>query len=216
MKKLLIFDLDGTLFDSANTLHKVTNILFERKGYTPITLDFVKSLIGEGLSHFDDKMDEHTKNVLTTIRHHEDEFVELYDEYCLESPLYEGALEYLSSCPFKLAIVSNKKENFVKKMVANTELNQFEWQTVFGGNSFEKRKPDPLPLLKTLEQTGIGAEESIMIGDGVPDILSSKAAGMDYIGVDFGYAPTQLLKSLGAQHIINHYSELPALIEKHF
>ena len=213
MIKLLIFDLDGTLFDTAQGITNAFNNLLVERGEAPIDRETIVSYIGTGLKDLLVRLGEEYVTRLGDMRKLEEDFKKHYNSNFLnESQLYPGVIDFLDSWEQKLAIVSNKQEYYVRELVAQTALKKYNWEKIFGGNSLPTKKPHPQPLLEVLAHSGVKAEETLMIGDGLPDVLAARAAGVKSVAVSFGYTPISELIQSGAHATISSYKELPKAI----
>lgn len=213
--ELLIFDFDGTLYDTVGGIHKAVNTVAEEKGVDQFDYDLIRSLVGFGLNHLIERLDDFTRNKLGALPELRERFREVYNSMALsESSLYPGVLEFLRNWSGSLAIVSNKEESSLKKMLQHSPLSEFSWLSVFGGDSLSEKKPHPLPIDTTLEKLNKNKESTLFIGDGVPDLLAAQAAGVRFLGASFGYASESELRQLGAQRFFSSYSELPHKIQE--
>ena len=214
MARLLIFDLDGTLFHTVGGIQIALNRVLSEYDREAFPIDFIKRIMGGGLRTLVQKLDAASEKRLQDLAEVEKRFHEVYEEiYIQESELMLGAYEFLKSWPEKLSIVSNKNEFYVRGLIENSSLKEFKWVTIIGGDSLPTKKPDPLPLIKSMEEAGVGRDEAIMIGDGVPDVLAAKAAGIKSVAVDFGYTPVSELLQLGANAKLSNYEMLPQALK---
>lgn len=212
--KLLIFDFDGTLLDTAPGIYKAINQVAAEVGAPPFPFELVKQLIGYGLNHLLQNLDLESKAILNNLPDLRKRFLEVYSETSVqESTLFPGVVEFLSQSPHLLAIVSNKEQLSLRHLVQNSELCNISWVQVSGADTFAEKKPHPMPLLRTMELAGVTPEEAIMIGDGLPDALAAREANVPFIGVNFGYAKESDLRQLGAKHIISSYKDLAKAID---
>jgi phosphoglycolate phosphatase len=214
MIKLLMFDLDGTLFETARGIHKAINQLMAERKEPPLSFELVSTFIGYGLRRLIDELDQATQHRLGDLHQLELDFRRLYTGLFLqESTLYPGVTEFLKSWPHELAVVSNKDEFYVRELITRTELNQFNWSSLIGGNTYPTKKPDPEPLLSAIKNAKTTNENALMIGDGLPDIEGAKRAKVRSIAVTFGYTPISELIQAGADGTLEHYQELSKLIQ---
>jgi phosphoglycolate phosphatase len=213
MINLLIFDLDGTLFDSAPGITSAFNRLMTAYGEPHVDKETVTAYIGNGIRDLLIKINSKLLARLGEIDKLEAEFHSYYRECFLkESHLYPGILEFLREWPHQLAIASNKAEFYVRELVAKTELNKFHWNKILGGNSLSVKKPHPQVIYEIINETQSTVQKCLMIGDGLPDMLVAKNANVRSVAVDFGYAPISQLIHCGAHATISHYKELPKVI----
>jgi len=213
--KLLIFDLDGTLIDSRlDLIHSVNAMLrhFERP---ELPGKIVASYVGDGAPMLvrralGDPQDEHFfKQAL-------EYFLAYYREHKLDHTIvYEGipeALEKIHSNRHqrKMAVLSNKPVNPSRAIVEALGLGKF-FVRVYGGNSFETKKPDPLGITTILKETGTVASEAMMIGDSAIDVLTGRNAGLTTCGVTYGFQP-ETLKAAPPDVVVASPRELEALL----
>lgn len=206
MIRLLVFDLDGTILDTAPTIHRAANILLERHGGPPFELEVVKSAIGLGLGQL-------LVNVgaMREGKEGEDwtEFLEIYQRIFLEGvEIFPGFEEFLDQWDGKIAIYSNKSVELVRAHIENSVLSKRSWVGIFGGDSFEQGKPHRVGMDHILNLVGCLPGEVIMVGDSSPDLGLAQFSGVGFIGVKFGYGNVQKMTEEGAQHWVEHYSEL--------
>jgi len=194
-KKLLLFDLDGTLIDSVPDLALAVNHTLKSLHRPTFDENIIRSWVGNGAStlvkralsggaEIDENIDEtFFQNALST-------FLDFYAKnLCVSTKLYEdvdSSIKILQEKGYRLAIVTNKPYDFVSPILDGLGLsNTFE--LCLGGDSLEKAKPNPEPLIYACEKLGVSIEDTLMIGDSKNDILAAKAAEMDSIGVSYGY-----------------------------
>ena len=195
--KLLVFDLDGTLIDSRLDLIHSVNAMLRHLDRPELPGDVVASYVGDGAPML----------VRRALGDPEDEaffdrglqyFLDYYREHKLDfTHLYDGVTEALVSMqsrngsPRQLAVLTNKPVNPSRAIVDALGLGGF-FVSVYGGNSFPTKKPDPQGLLTILKETGSAPEESLMIGDSSIDIVTGRNANLWTCGVTYGFAPHTL------------------------
>jgi phosphoglycolate phosphatase len=226
MIQLLAFDLDGTLFETSQGIANAFNALMREKGLPPVEKSVITSFIGTGLrdllSKLEDYYEKHSSQSVDVAKIRaemgdlprlEAEFRQHYNQNFLEeSFLYPGVLDFLNSWQHKVAIVSNKTEYYVRELINQTELRKFDWVRIIGGNSLPQKKPHPLPLQEVIQQAGVTPGETLMIGDGLPDMWVARNAQVKPVAVSFGYTPLSELIQNGAHAYIHKYDELPKVI----
>ncbi len=215
MNPLLVFDLDGTLIDSAPDIIVAVNRTLQNHGKKILSDDVIISHIGEGLKKLiadifmEDDLDP------AEIIELEMEFLKIYEEEMFnKTRIFPGVEDFLSHYAGPMAIITNKNELPAKAILKHLKLDRFPWVNVFGADTLEERKPSPLPLRTMMELAGHNATNTFMIGDGIPDVLSALRAGVPSIAIEFGYTSLQLLQKYEPQGILGHYRELPAMIKK--
>ncbi len=213
MINLLMFDLDGTLFDTARGISNAFNCVLNERGEAPLPHELITTHIGTGLRDLLSQLDAKLQHRLGDINKLENDFYRFYDSNFLEeSIVYPHIAGFLKEWPYEIAVVSNKKEFYVRELIVKKELQNFPWRRLIGGNTFAYKKPHPLPLQEAMKEAGVTARETLMIGDGEPDILAAGRASVKSVAVSFGYTPISELIQLGADAAISTYEELPKVI----
>ncbi len=183
----IIFDLDGTLVDSAADITNAFNHSIEKHGIAPVSRKEIEAMLGEGLSRIMKKFDELKEKGLdsTTVRKH---FREYYLQhiavYSAPYPGVEDTLQRLRD--FKKAIVSNKLEVFTMKTLRQLNLLDY-FDLVLGGDSGPERKPSPEAVISVLAKLGVPADHALMVGDTAYDIEAGARAGVTTVAVTYGY-----------------------------
>lgn len=214
MNPLLVFDLDGTLIDSAPDIITAVNHTLKNHGKKTLTDEVIISHIGEGLKKLiadlflEDDLDP------DAIIELEMEFLRIYEEVMLDqTTIFPGVEDFLKSYAGPIAIITNKNEHPAKKILNHLSLHRYPWVNVFGADTLEERKPSPLPLQTMMKLAGHTPLNTFMIGDGIPDVLSALRAGVPSIAIGFGYTHTHLLQQYEPKGVLSHYQELPKLLE---
>lgn len=191
--KLVIFDLDGTLIDSRLDLIHSVNAMLRHLGRPDLPGDLVASYVGDGAPMLirralGDPQDEKLfKDAL-------DFFLAYYKEHKLDhTTVYAGIPEALRQIRSngkrrQMAVLSNKPVNPSRAIVEALGLGQF-FTHVYGGNSFNTKKPDPMGIRAILNETGVSAAHAVMVGDSSIDVLAGRNAGLATCGVTYGFAP---------------------------
>ena len=190
--RLVLFDLDGTLADTAPDLAAPINEMREERGLAPLPFEQLRpyasagarGLIGAGLGV---KKEDPAFEAL------KDEFLRRYEaDMVVMTKLFDGMddlLDRLERQRIDWGIVSNKVERYVRQIVVALGLDH-RAVTVIGGDTAARPKPFPDPLLLALEQTGVSASETIYLGDDIRDLEAARAAGMPMIAAGYGYVGT--------------------------
>ena len=212
----IVFDLDGTLIDSAPDLTEALNRVLDEQELPPVTTAAVRHMVGDGAV----KMIERgfaaagrpwQDDLPLALR---DSFLAHYEDCMTDNTVaFDGvvaALEALSAAGQTLAICTNKPAAMSEIILAHLGLDRF-FASVLGGDSLAVHKPDPLHLLETISRAGGSREAAVMVGDSATDVGAARNAGVPVVAVSFGYtriAPAEL----GADALIDHFDELlPAL-----
>lgn len=211
MRPVLIFDLDGTLVDSKKDLTSSVNYVRSQFDLPSLTEEEIARFIGNGaLMLIRRALAERASetNVQTGLQM----FLSYYRAHMLDSTvLYPGVrdtLDRLHHC--KLAVLTNKPVHFSCAMLDGLGIyNHFE--SVYGGNSFDRKKPDPVGIYQILSDTKGHRERTWMIGDSAVDVLTGRNAGITTCGVTYGYA-TETFKDAPPDFLIDAFSELEGLV----
>ncbi len=208
MIKLVIFDFDGTMFHTAPEIHKAINMTLKDLNHHELSYSEVSSSIGHGLLHLLDtvKLDidlspQGIQKLVKMFRSH-------YESIMLDSKPFPGLIEFLNDCPLQVAIASNKDVNYVKTCMEQPPWNKVNWLAIHGGNSFPTKKPEPEIITTIIDKANCLPNETVIVGDGVPDIEVAINTGIHSIAVSYGYSQIDELISLGAEKSIDHLSEL--------
>jgi phosphoglycolate phosphatase len=194
--RLVIFDLDGTLIDSRLDLINSVNAMLRHVNHPELPGEVVASYVGDGAPMLVRRAlgDPEDENFFRGALEY---FLSYYREHKLDhTVVYEGIPEALqriqaNGVARKLAVLSNKPVNPSRAIVEALGLAPFFVQ-VYGGNSFETKKPDPLGVRTLLEETGTSPESAMIVGDSSVDVLTGRNAGIATCGVTYGFAPHTL------------------------
>lgn len=209
--QLVIFDLDGTLIDSRLDLIHSVNAMLRHLHRPELPGDVIASYVGDGAPMLvrralgDPKDEKFVKSAL-------DYFLAYYKEHKLDhTNVYAGvpeALRHIQSNGTRrhMAVLSNKPVHPSRAIVEALGLGQF-FTHVYGGNSFETKKPDPLGVHTILEETKVSADHALMVGDSAIDILTGRNAGLATCGVTYGFAP-QTLKQVHPDVVVDSPQDL--------
>ncbi len=215
--KAVVFDLDGTLIDSAPDLHTALNRLLAGQQRPALTIEQVKLMIGDGVVKLMERAFAATGKEIaaTELAAMADAFLEDYEmnSAVLTRP-FPGAVEALARLGgegYRLGLCTNKPQAATMQTLASLGLADY-FQAVIGGDQLPGvRKPDSCHLLATLERLGVAASGAIMVGDNANDVAAAHGAGMPVILVTFGYSRTPAAE-LGADAVIESFDELPAAL----
>lgn len=197
--KLVIFDLDGTLIDSAADIVDTTNELLRQYGEPELPTATVVAAIGEGLKQLIHGCFPKLASSPEAVRKIDRDFYELYRANMMrKTEVFPGIREFLSATPYKTAIVTNKYEDLTLVTLEKLELHRHPWVKVFGADSLAHKKPHPLPLQEVMKAAGVSPAETVMVGDGLPDMGAAKAAGVRALACEYGYCAAEKLVAAGA------------------
>ncbi len=217
LAKLIIFDLDGTLIHSAPDIVVTTNQLMLRRGRKPLEASVVTDAIGEGLMQLvydcfpEARGDQRQLDTIAL------EFAEVYELNLLKlTKTFDGVEKFLEEIEnaetLKMAIVTNKRSKWTEVTLKGLKLDRFNWVRVYGSDSLAERKPHPLPLLEAMKAAGVEPENTVMVGDGLPDMRAAVRAGVHAIGCAYGYCSAEKLVGAGASVVIQSPHDLPAAL----
>jgi len=217
--KLVLFDLDGTLIDSERDLAASVNAMLVKYGRKELPVEVIGTYIGDGAPMLIRRAlgDPADRNFLQEALNY---FLLHYREHKLDTTReYDGmqlALKQIGQAngrSRKLAVLTNKPVKASRDILAGLGMAGNFFQ-VYGGNSFETKKPDPLGANTLMREAGVDAEETVMVGDSQVDILTARNAGMWSVGVTYGFAP-QTLEQVVPDVLVDTPAELAqALTEK--
>lgn len=210
-----IVDLDGTLVDTVGDFELALGGALRDLGYTPVSRAFISRTVGKGTEHL-------IRRTLAEAGAPEALYEAAnarYREHYLRingqaSIVYPGAAEgvaALKAMGLKLACVTNKPAAFALPLLAAKGLAA-SFDLTYGGDAFERKKPDPLPLLKACEALGTTPARTLMIGDSQNDAQAARAAGCPVVLVRYGYNHGEPVEAAGADAVVDRIDELPALL----
>ena len=210
----LVYDLDGTLADTAEDLVATLNHLLGREGLAPLPVESAGSLLGAGAralikrgfaasgrSLNPQEMDALFADYLSHYSAHIAVHTRLY-------PGVDKALATVARAGWRQAVCTNKIEGLAKLLITKLGIAE-RFAFICGQDTFGIGKPDAKPLLGTIAASGGSRRRAIMVGDSETDIKTARAARVPVIAVDFGYADTPV-KELGPDRVISHFDELMA------
>ena len=217
-KLTVLFDLDGTLVDTAPDLIRAHNHVMKKFGYPTKSINELKNAVGKGAKAIMAKgngkwewFDEKIKNEMT------DEFLSFYKKNILhESTLLNGVKEFLIWCKnqnISMAVCTNKTEHLAIDLLKKIEIYDF-FEYVSGHNTFEYCKPDPRHLLRTIEMIHGDKNKSIMIGDSETDANAAKAAEIPVILLENGYTEKNTTE-IYHNHLIKDFVDIEKIISKY-
>ncbi len=211
--KLLIFDFDGTICDTGPGIAKAVQASLKEIGFAPLSDEKIKSCIGFGLHRLIEELDLEKPLTEEELKHLGQVFRSHYEKLFREnSKPYPGIVEFLKSWPHQLAIASNKEMYYLNELLNGEPWNQFSWLKVMAGDSLPTKKPEPEMIYEIIQASGCSKDQTLMIGDGHPDMQVAVRADIKSIAISFGYSELSDLLKLGAHSSIDSFAELPAAI----
>lgn len=211
MIKACIFDLDGTLLNTLDTIAYFGNTALKNFGIEEIPTEEYKTLVGNGSRVLIERMLEFRGVELERTQEIHEWYKEKYDnDFLYLTTVYDGIismLEDLKDMGIKTAILSNKDDSTTKK-VAEVMLPGDLIDICLGARKGKALKPDPESVLEIVEELGVSRSESLYIGDTATDIETAKNAGISSVGVLWGFRDENELKGAGADIIVSHPLEI--------
>lgn len=214
----IVFDLDGTLIDSAPDLYGTVRWLLRHEGRADVSYDRVKDLIGDGAAPMIRGSFADTGEAPEGADFHRllDLFLAHYGAHLADhSEAFPGAVSAVLRCKArgsKVAVCTNKRFDFADRLLNLLGISQ-HFDAITGSDTFAFRKPDGRHLLETVRMAGGDAERVIMVGDSATDVGAARNAGVPVIAVTFGYGHGSA-HDLGADAVIDHFDQLDAAIAR--
>lgn len=217
----ILFDLDGTLLDTASDIAQALTRSFADRGWTAPGAEVVRTMIGKGASVLVERaceaqglgVDRSTRADL--VQQFLDHYAALEAAGESTARPYRGVCEGLMALQQRgvpMAVVTNKAHRLSVSLLRHVELAP-HFQLVVGGDTCERRKPDPQPLQWACAQLGIDPSSALMVGDSLNDVQAARAAGMPVVCVPYGYNEGRDPRSLPCDAFVESLAELPAMWE---
>ncbi|MFB2553641.1 HAD family hydrolase [Ensifer soli] len=212
----ILFDLDGTLVDTATDLIASLNHAVGQAGMEPVTYDDLTHLVGHGARAMIERTFRLRDRPLDdeTLAWQLKEFLDFYEGsmpgLSLPYPGVIQAIERLGRDGMVFAVCTNKTERLARTLVDTLGLGHL-FAAIAGGDTFPVRKPDPGHILGTIAMAGGSPQHAVMIGDSRSDILGARHAGIPSIGVPFGYSDVPVA-DLEPDALIEHFDQLDAAL----
>jgi len=207
----IVFDLDGTLVDTAPDLTNALNDVLTRRGHAPVEAETIRACVGHGARIMIEEALRRT-GANDDVDRMLAEFLVHYEvNIANDSRPFPGAvaaLEALAAEGATLAVCTNKREHLSRKLLEQLDLARY-FAGLAGRDTFAVSKPDPSHLTGVIALAGGNPYRAIMVGDSETDLRTAKAAGMPAILVSFGYAASPL-GGVAPEAVIDHFDELPA------
>lgn len=217
-ERAILFDLDGTLVDTAPDLHRSLTHAMGMLGRPAIDIDQIRVMVGDGVRKLLERGLDATggmvpdsdfeRGVAEYMAHYDDHLADLSRPF----PGVEPALLALRQAGCRLGVCTNKPQRFSEKLLDALGLAR-HFDVIVGGDRLAVRKPDGGHVLGTLDAMGGRAGRSLMVGDSRNDVAAARNAGVPVIAVSFGYTATPAA-ALGADLVIDHFDELPQAVRQ--
>ena len=223
-KLTILFDLDGTLVNTAPDLMNAHNYVMKKYGYNARELSAIKKLAGRGskvmLTRSMHEIAELTGKIKKTddvIETMTKEFIDYYSKNIVkESTLKNGLLNFLTWCKrnsISMAVCTNKQEHLSIDLLKKIKIYHF-FDYVAGGNTFQHNKPNPKHLIDTIEIVGGNIKKTIMVGDSETDSNASKAANIPFVLLEDGYTEKKI-NEIYHDHLVDDFVGFEKIIQKY-
>jgi phosphoglycolate phosphatase len=216
MSLTIVFDLDGTLAETAPDLIDALNHVLAGDGIAPVSLEDGRSMVGAGARALIQRGYALAGRELGKPRLDDqfNTFLHVYNAHIADkSTLFDGVEACLDRCVeqgWKLAVCTNKLEYSSNLLLEKLGVRH-RFAFVCGQDTFGVAKPDPKPLVETVARSGGRLDRAVMVGDSLTDIRTARAAGIPVVAVDFGYTDVPVAQ-LGPDTVISHFDALDAAV----
>jgi phosphoglycolate phosphatase len=215
-KKVILFDLDGTLIDSVPDLAGAVNHMLETLNRETFSESIIRFWVGNGAQVLvkralsgNVKIDEDLDPALFSKAL--DIFLTFYGQnLCIRTatyPLVPQTLKALKTQGYRLVIITNKPFDFIAPILEGLQLTEL-FEYFIGGDSLTEKKPNPLPLLHVCEKLGVSVKQCVMVGDSKNDILAANAAKIQSIGVSYGYNYGENIGFYDPDVVVNDFADI--------
>jgi len=208
----VVFDLDGTLVDTAPDLIETLNVVFTRDGLPPVDHAAARDMIGGGARRMIERALELQGRMLAdgVVDRMFADFIAYYAAHIADGsrpfPGLDAALDRLAARGCRFAVCTNKLEGLSRLLLEALGLTP-RFTAICGQDTFGIQKPDPEILRRTIQAAGGALQWAVMVGDSGTDIATARAAGVPVVAVDFGYSETPI-RELRPDRLIGHFDEL--------
>lgn len=216
----LVFDLDGTLAETAPDLHTAVNFMLHDAGHEPITHGQCRNFIGDGMLTLAERAFQATGSLPPPgeFAQRHAAFVSDYNtKCCVETHVYDGVHETLSTLRqlgYLLCVATNKPQIPADAIVDGLGLRRYFGEGgVVGGDTLDVKKPNPKHLFEAVHRVNGDPARAIMVGDGHNDVRVAKAAGVPAIMLSYGYTRVPL-KELGPEIIVDHFADVVGAVQR--
>ena len=212
-REVLLFDLDGTLVDSATDLHRAMNMSLNALQLPTVTEAQVRVWVGKGTALFCQSTLQHLTGKVDPAQQQQllETFLKIYNaDPCVETQPFDGILEFLEwglAQKKTMICVTNKPELPARAIVDQLGMTHY-FADVIGGDRFEERKPHPRQLLHCVEQYAQSKDQVLMIGDSSNDVEAARRAGIDCVVVSYGYNHGENILDCQPQQVVDNLCEL--------
>lgn len=215
----VIIDLDGTMVDTLGDFAVALSLMLGEMGLPAISADAIEPMVGKGSEHLIGSVLDHVlapTGVARTPALFEQAWSRYQHHYRLvngqHSAVFPGVsdgLKLLRARGLRLACITNKPTDFARALLVAKGLDGF-FEVVYGGDAFKRKKPDPMPLVKTCEYLGTSPARTLMLGDSSNDARAARAAGCPVVLVTYGYNHGEPVGDVDADGFVDAFTEFAA------
>src|SRR3984885_8855636 len=216
--RIIVFDLDGTLVDTAPDLINALNWVLDREGLPPVPLQSARAMIGAGARRLIERGLELEGRAASfeDVTRLTGDFIDYYAAHIADASRpfdgLESALDDLAALGYRFAVCTNKLEWLSKRLLDQLGLSA-RFSAICGADTFGVSKPDPAILQQTVARAGGGLASTVMVGDAGPDVGVARRAGVPVVCVEFGYTDVPVA-DLKPDLLIGHMRDLPGAVER--
>ncbi|HCT25794.1 MAG TPA: phosphoglycolate phosphatase [Stenotrophomonas sp.] len=206
--KAAIIDLDGTMLDTAGDFHVAVNRMRAELGLEPLAQETIVNFVGKGtenlmrrvlaVDYAEDEAEQYFKQALDSYTEH---YLAINGDFSALYPGVKEGLQAMKDKGLRLACVTNKPVSFTLPLLDKKGLRGF-FDVVYGGDSFPKKKPDPMPLLQVCKDFGLAPAQVVAIGDSSNDAQAARAAGCRVLNVPYGYNHGESIHDVDSDGIV--------------
>ena len=215
--KAVLFDLDGTLADTAPDIAHAANELRRFHGHSEIPSAEIANMIGNGSRTLVKRVLQYESFFVqeeSALDQEHERFLAFYQNgFCAHSVVFDGVahtLKSLQAAGLALGVVTNKPKRFIEPLLQHLGLRQY-FAVLIGGDTLATKKPDAEPLLYACKQLHVQPQEALMVGDSVTDVLAARAAQLPIAAVTFGYNHGEDIRESQPDYVLEHFAELLTL-----
>jgi phosphoglycolate phosphatase len=214
----VIIDLDGTMLHTAQDLHIAVNRMREGLGLAPLNLETAISFVGKGADNLvrkaigvDFSENEVEQRFAEAMALFEQHYFDVNGEFASAYPGVHEGLQEMQDKGLRMACVTNKPIAFTLPLLKKTGLHDY-FEIIYGGDSFAKKKPDPMQLLQVCADFELKPAQVVAIGDSINDSQAARAAGCKVLAVPYGYNHGQAIQDVDSDGIVSSLLEAAHLI----
>ncbi|HPQ62410.1 MAG TPA: HAD family hydrolase [Bacillota bacterium] len=215
--KAVIFDLDGTLLNTIGDITESVNAAMAEINEKPFSSDEVKYFVGSGVDILVNRIIKIRELDMDMFDYIKKAYLKYYSEYRTKTtapyPGISDLLKNLSGLEIDINVLSNKPENDVIPVIAEN-FPEMDFKIVMGKRETFPIKPDPTSVLYLVKQLGIDRNKVLYVGDSEVDILTALNAGLESVGVLWGFRTETELRNAGAKHLVKSPGDIVKIIEK--